>query len=201
MPSSLAASQDTAVRANGITYYNISSPLTKSEILKSRPGYDSPMAVFEVLGARGRVDDPPSMLEVLRGLGEGAAMDADMVCGRDHLRSAAMHARRSFDRGANACSTLGVETVLYASGERQISKAVIKMGLRPGTERIALALFDADVDAILQALGLQRDDDVLEPSEEKSRRFGITEAELRAVPPDRYPDLVLERVAFVDLSK
>lgn len=147
------------------------------------------------------MDDPPRMLEALRALGEGAAVDADLVCGRDHLQSAAMHALRSFDRGANACSTLGMETVLYASGERQISKALVKMGLRPGAERVALALFDADADAVLQTLGLRRDDAVLEPSVEKAKRFGISEAELRAVPPDRYPDLVLERVAFVDLAK
>jgi tRNA threonylcarbamoyladenosine modification (KEOPS) complex Cgi121 subunit len=95
-----------------------------------------------------------------------------------------------------------METLLYASGERQITKAMKKVGLRPGAERVALVLFDVeDVGAVLCALELRRDDAVLEPSLEKARRFGITEQELRAVTHDKYQELVLERVAFVDLSK
>ncbi|MBI0583521.1 MAG: hypothetical protein ISF22_04760 [Methanomassiliicoccus sp.] len=162
------------------------------------------MVRFEVLGARGKVEGPEALIEALRSLqgGEGAALDADLICGADHLRSAASHALRAFGRGDNAATTLAVETVLFASGERQISKAVRKMGLRKGAERVALVLFDVpDADAALATLGLERDDRVLEPSLEKARRFGLTDGELAAVPADKYPDLVLERVAFVGLSK
>jgi tRNA threonylcarbamoyladenosine modification (KEOPS) complex Cgi121 subunit len=95
-----------------------------------------------------------------------------------------------------------VETVLFASGERQISKALKKVGLRAGAERVALVLFEVtDVPAALEALGLARDDEVIAPSREKAVRFGITEAELEAVPPDKYQELVLERVAFAGLPK
>lgn len=162
------------------------------------------MVKVDVVGARGRVDDPVSLIEALRSVngGEGAALDADMVCGRDHLCSAAMHALRAFGRGDNVSSTLAVETVLFASGERQISKALKKVGLRAGAERVALVLFDVeDMNAALAALGLERDDEVLAPSREKAKRFGITEAELEAVPPGQYQDLVLERVAFAGLPK
>jgi tRNA threonylcarbamoyladenosine modification (KEOPS) complex Cgi121 subunit len=76
------------------------------------------------------------------------------------------------------------------------------MGLPPGAGRIALALFDVpDVEHVLEVLGLHRDDRVLEPSVDKAKRFGINDSELRAVPPNQYADLVLERVAFVDLAK
>jgi KEOPS complex subunit Cgi121 len=162
------------------------------------------MVKVEIVGARGPVAKPESLIDALRSLdgGEGAVLDADMVCGADHLRSAAMHALRAFGRGDNASSTLAMETLLYASGERQITKAMKKVGLRPGAERVALVLFDVeDVGAVLCALELRRDDAVLEPSLEKARRFGITEQELRAVTHDKYQELVLERVAFVDLSK
>jgi KEOPS complex subunit Cgi121 len=162
------------------------------------------MAKVDVVGARGRVDDPEVLIDALRSIGggEGAALDADMICGRDHLCSAAMHALRAFGRGDNVASTLAVETVLFASGERQISKALDKVSLHPGDERLALVFFDVDdVPAALRALGLTRDDEVLAPSREKAKRFGITEAELEAVPPSKYQELVLERVAFAGLPK
>jgi KEOPS complex subunit Cgi121 len=162
------------------------------------------MVKVDVLGARGRVDDPEVLIGALRSIGggEGAALDADMVCGRDHLCSAAMHALRAFGRGDHVASTRAVETVLFASGERQISKALKKVGLRAGAERVALVLFEVtDVPAALEALGLARDDEVIAPSREKAVRFGITEAELEAVPPDKYQELVLERVAFAGLPK
>lgn len=170
----------------------------------AQSGIPTGMVKVDVVGARGRVDDPMSLIEALRSVngGEGAALDADMVCGRDHLCSAAMHALRAFGRGDNVCATLAVETVLFASGERQISKALKKVGLQAGAERVALVLFDVDdVDVTLHALDLERDDSVLEPSREKARRFGITDAELDAVPPSRYQELVLERVAFAGLPK
>jgi tRNA threonylcarbamoyladenosine modification (KEOPS) complex Cgi121 subunit len=92
--------------------------------------------------------------------------------------------------------------MLCASGERQISKATKKMGLKVGCERIALVLFNVqDVQKVLREHGLERDDSVLEASVEKALRFGISHEELRAVPADRFEDLVLERVAFVGLHK
>ncbi|MDW5563151.1 MAG: KEOPS complex subunit Cgi121 [Methanomassiliicoccus sp.] len=162
------------------------------------------MAKVDVVGAKGSVNDPEALIAALRSIegGEGAALDADMVCGRDHLCSAAMHALRAFDRGDRISSSLAVETVLFASGERQISKAFKKVGLRAGAERVALVFFDVnDVEAALRSLGLVRDDNVLAPSVEKAKRFGITGSELGAVPAGKYQELVLERVAFAGLPK
>ncbi|MCG7845347.1 MAG: hypothetical protein MIO90_07955, partial [Methanomassiliicoccales archaeon] len=65
---------------------------------------------------------------------EFVLMDADKVCGPDHLESAVIHARRAFEQGTAASNTLGMEVMLYASGERQISKAKKKMGLHQETE-------------------------------------------------------------------
>jgi KEOPS complex subunit Cgi121 len=162
------------------------------------------MVKVEVVGARGRVDDTEILLRSLQHLtkGEGVPLDADLVCGKDHLISAVFHAQRAFERGVNICSSMLVETMLYASGERQISKATKKIGVKRGADKVALVLFDVeDTEAILRGLQLTRDDDVLEASPEKAIRFGITIEEIRAVPSDKYGDLVLERVAFVGLSK
>ncbi|WP_019176553.1 KEOPS complex subunit Cgi121 [Methanomassiliicoccus luminyensis] len=162
------------------------------------------MAKVVILGVRGQVEDAEALVKRLQGLekGEGLALNADMVCGKDHLRSAVMHASRAFERGDNVCSSVPVETMLYASGERQISKAVKKMGVKVGDERVALVLFDVDdVSSLLASCRFARDDDVLEPSAEKAVRFGIAPDEIKAVPPDMVEDLVLERVAFVGILK
>jgi KEOPS complex subunit Cgi121 len=135
---------------------------------------------------------------------EMVLMDADKVCGADHLDSAVFHARRAFERGTNASNTLGMEVILYASGERQISKAKKKMGLHQDTERVALVVLspeDAEVDQVLNDLGLRRDDSLLSPSNEKGIAFGLDRTEMETAGEGMLTDLVLEKVAFVEILK
>ncbi len=161
------------------------------------------MSDYQIVGARGLIADPRRAVERLRLLAEGSALalDADLVCGAEHLQSAVEHALRSFDQLINACNNITMECLLYASGERQISKAQEKMGLKPGSERVALVLFGLAVEDALGALDLVRDDSVLEASVEKALRFGVERKEIEALGPERASDLVLERVAFVDILK
>ncbi len=145
---------------------------------------------------------PEERLAVARKLGDLQLLDARLVCGRDHLLSAAEHAQRAMHEGTNAAKTLAVEFVLYASGERQIADALAKMGVRRDTTEFALVLFGgSDAEEVLAALGLRRDDAVLDFSSAKLAAFGITAKEIESVPPGRAADLVLERVALVDLTK
>jgi len=167
-------------------------------------GFAPSMPRVDIVGVRGKIADPKVLVEALQNLsaGQGLALNADLVCGIDHLRSAVAHAKRAFERGRNVSSTLAMETMLYASGERQISRAMEKIGVQEGTKRVAVVLFDVDdVGITLHSLGLTRDDSVIEPSTEKVIRFGISEREMEAVPEETWPDLVLERVAFVELQK
>jgi len=159
------------------------------------------MPDIEIAGALGRVEDVEKFMGEIRNLGEILVMDARMVCGRDHLLSAVEHARRAFERGTNAASSLPMETLLYASGERQISRAVEKMGVKPGCEKLAFVFFDRPAEEVLGSLNLLRDDALLEPSMEKVLRMGIGRREVEAVPGELVPDLVLERVAFVEMMK
>lgn len=133
---------------------------------------------------------------------EVVLLDADKVCGVDHLLSAVLHARRAFERGENASNTLSMEVILYASGERQISKAKKKMGLHQGTERVAVVLLTSDdADGVLSDLGLVRDDSLLDCTPEKGEAFGVERAELETLGGSYLQELVLEKVAFVDLLK
>ncbi|MFP4170506.1 MAG: KEOPS complex subunit Cgi121 [Methanomassiliicoccales archaeon] len=157
-------------------------------------------AMIHILGARGDVGDPEEVLDILRSLGQGVPIDPDMVVGRDHLESAAEHALRAFERGTNTASSLGMETLMYASGERQISRATEKMGVKGHSQGMALVLFDLDPEKALEALGMERDYSLLEGDLEKLRRHGIGEEEILAAG-DLALDLVLERVAFVEMTK
>jgi KEOPS complex subunit Cgi121 len=161
------------------------------------------MADYTVLGARGRISDPQILVDRLQSMkqGQALAMDAEMVCGKEHLASAVEHAMRAFHRGTSSANNIMMETMLYASGERQISKARDKMGVKPGGRSVALVLFGADPSTVLQITGLERDDTVLEASEEKLLAFGIGRRELDMMPEDQRADLVLERVAFVEVLK
>ena len=135
---------------------------------------------------------------------EVVLMDADKVCGVGHLESAVFHARRAFERGANASNTLGMEVILYASGERQISKAKKKMGLHQGTERVAVVVLEpreADIDKVLKELNIHRDDSLLDCSREKGEAFGIDANEMKAAGEEMLVDLVMEKVAFVEILK
>lgn len=158
---------------------------------------------MHAIGARGPARPPDERLATIRRLGQDVQLlDARLVCGRDHLVSAAEHAERAMREGRNAAKSLAVEFVLYASGERQISEAIAKMGVREDTETFAVVTFGREVPGeTLRALDLATDDAVLEPSPEKLRAFGIPDAEIATVSPPRAPDLVLERVARVDLLK
>ena len=157
---------------------------------------------MQIVGARGAPGDPARRLATLKALGEVQLLDARLVCGRDHLVSAAEHAERAMREHRNVARSLAVEFVVYASGERQIADALTKMGIRDDTTQFAVVVFGGEDPAdVLRSLSLTRDHAVLESSPAKLRAFGLTEAELASVPPERAADLVLERVALVDLLK
>jgi KEOPS complex subunit Cgi121 len=136
------------------------------------------------------------------------AMDAGAVCGRVHLESALLHARRAFERGNNLARTLWVEWVLCAAGVRQVDVAFQRVGISAGTQEFAVLLLaeegevgDPTVSDVLAELGLERDDDVLECDEGSLRRLGVGKGELEAMPRERWQDLALDRVALLDLER
>lgn len=157
--------------------------------------------LVEIVGARGKAANPEARLVAAREMGDVQLLDARVVCGRDHLLVASEHAKRAVRNGTKVANSLAVEFVLFASGERQISGAIAKMGIRQDTTEFAVVVFAGDAESALRGLGLSRDDTLLDATVAKLHAFGVTEAELASVPTDRQTDLVLERVALVDLLK
>ncbi len=141
--------------------------------------------------------------ELEKGLGvEILLMDADLVFGKEHIESAVEHAIRAFERDKNVASTKMMEVLLYASGERQLSTAIKKMGIGTKTRDVAVVVSDCErLDDVVTTLGIRRDDSKLEGRVEMLGRFGISKKAIASVPKVKVLDLVLERVAMVDMLK
>lgn len=156
---------------------------------------------YTIIGLRDIM--PERVMQMMRRDPRIQAFDARLVFGREHLESAVEHALRAFEQGRNTCRDLRTEIVLYASGERQISTAISKLGVRPDTAAVALILIDPgvdDVERIVGELRSTRDDGVLSPDGKDLAAFGIDE-KVSLLAGEMAYDLVLERVALVDLWK
>lgn len=128
--------------------------------------------------------------------GEVVIMDPMYVCGKDHVISAVRHAERSFEHGTNRSKTLLTEIILYAAGERQISKAMERMRPKTGCNEFALALLDVPDDMKLSDIGMERDDSILDANDAKAEAIGLDRS--FNIPIE---DLALEMVALLDLAK
>ncbi len=130
------------------------------------------------------------------------ALDADKLAGEEHIRFAVEKAMNSFKTGTNIANDLAKEIMLYASGTRQISKAM-RLGIHKGKNNIALVAVGEESD--LSEFSEIMPKRVLEYNESKKeaimRAFNITEEEIEAAGEDKIPELVLERVALVDVIK
>jgi len=142
-------------------------------------------------------------------------LNADLVAGWWHLFFAALNAVKAMRDGTNRSRDLSMELLLYASAQRQISKALEIMGVKPDTKRVALIVIadsreslDAALTQASELLGGVRDDGAVKLTQGKvdgiKRAFGITEDELKAQAPENKVDLldalaslVIEHVALL----
>lgn len=173
--------------------------------------------MIAIIGAYGTIKDVDYFVQQLLAFSKQEnvviqALDAHLVYRRDHLISAAEHALRACEQKTNATNSLALEILLYAAGERQIQKAISKIGVKQGKQTIAFVLvdnqktnnrkaYDGIVDRLLKTFKCTRDDKVLEGNRDTLKRFGITNQELLTEPENKYGDLILEKVAMVDVMK
>ncbi|MFC1787497.1 KEOPS complex subunit Cgi121 [Halobacteriota archaeon] len=132
-------------------------------------------------------------------------LDADRIASREHISFAVEKAKRAMHDGRNIAKDLGIEILLYASGKRQIEQAM-SMGVHPGKNSVAIVIIGDDTKgASTNIKTIIHEAPVLDYTKCKKRKliktFDITEAEIRAVGEDKIPELVLERVALLDVMK
>ncbi|MBN2599884.1 MAG: hypothetical protein JXA75_05020 [Candidatus Thermoplasmatota archaeon] len=174
--------------------------------------------MITVIGARGTLKDIDGFVQQLLAFSNKErlviqAFDAAMVYNTDHLVSATIHAKRAFEQGTNATNSLALEILLYAAGERQIQKAIRKIGVKKGKHPLVFVLTDpiseknkrnlerTVIQRLLQTFRLTRDDTVLKGDRTTLKRFGITDEELSTIPEEKQGELLLEKVALVDIIK
>ncbi len=125
------------------------------------------------------------------------AMDASVVVSERHAAFAAEKATRAFSEERNVAKDLGLEILRYASGQRQIERA-LSMGVRETTQRVALIVMENGTPLEISDI-IEVDDDGprFSPTAVK-KGFEIGDEEIEAAGEERIPDLVLERVALID---
>jgi KEOPS complex subunit Cgi121 len=131
------------------------------------------------------------------------ALDAGKVVSERHISFATEKALAATLEKRNIAKDVGMEIMRYASGERQIERAMA-MGLSSSTGRIALILVsfgcdcswpnDSEVRKIIDPDGRGCSFE----SEAVKKTFNISPKEIEVVGERRIEDLVIERVALVD---
>ena len=143
-----------------------------------------------------KIDDATDFLNRIRKSLPNAKIqlfDADYIAGAKHLLFATLNALKAFKQGRNISENLMVECLLYASGQRQISRAIEMLGIRSSTSRIAVLMllskredvkkYEKEASKLINGI---RDERVLDIKEEdKIERlmevFGITTLELDTI--------------------
>jgi len=117
--------------------------------------------------------------------------NAKLIAGPEHLYFAALNALKAFESNLNISNSLAVETLLYASAQRQIRKAVELLGIKDESSEVAVLVLAETEDKVRETLEVISefiqgipDDDVTELSDEKIETirelFGISDLELEA---------------------
>ena len=168
--------------------------------------------MITVVGAQGTIKDVDNFLQRIVSFSQDnnmviQAFNADVIYGKNHLISAVDHAIRAMERKTNTTNSLAMEILLYAAGERQLKLAIPKMGVKKGVANIAFVIVhdkkrdERMVDELLKDLSLKREDGILEGNEDTLRAFSLNDQAIKTVTKDKYGDLILEKVAMVDIIK
>jgi KEOPS complex subunit Cgi121 len=139
--------------------------------------------------------------------------DADLIATERHLYFAVLNALEAFKNKTNLSKSLAMETMLYASAQRQIQKAISKSGIKPESTNIAAVIISQDKTALKTVLnkltvdlGKNPDENVLKMTTQKMKRlketFQISEKEIETVSKDKdgemaLVDLVIEHMALL----
>lgn len=144
--------------------------------------------------------------------------DANQVANQQHLYFATLNALKASQDKLNISSSLAVEVLLYASGQRQIQKSVDMLGVKPKTRDAAILIIADDEDEaeetltkVSKTIGGKFDDSVMEVTAEKysslKSLFEISDCEIEAKTEGKKPEkealiyLIIERGALLPVTK
>jgi len=164
-----------------------------------------------------KLDDVNTFLKLFRTGTNGAPIqlfDSKNVAGKQHLYFAAINALNAFEKKTNISNNLEVEALLYASGQRQITKAVEMMGIKQDSTQLAALIMAEDdkkkseyVKLVTKIIPGKRNDNVIDLTDKKFRSikklFEISDLEFESnlkkegTEKETLTDLVIERMALL----
>ena len=139
--------------------------------------------------------------------------DADLIATEEHLYFATLNALQAFQSKTNISKSLAMETMLYASAQRQIQKAIQRSGIKPQTTNIAVIIIGEDptqlkktVESLSNCLKAEPDEKVFDLSKTKQQKiidaFQISKEAISAVVEHEdheaaLVNLVIEQIALL----
>ncbi len=157
------------------------------------------------------IQDEAAFLEKVRSIARSCNthiifFDADKMAGKKHVESALVHAIRAVNGNFCISNSLEMEALLYAAGSRQCINGVA-FGIHAGHNNSYLCICPPDPEALDRVLSLvtpvHDDWEIISP--EKARvlesLFDITSQELGVTGISRLRELVLERVALLEVYR
>ncbi len=168
--------------------------------------------MIKIFGSKGKISNVDIFLKKISDFSKEnnikiQSFNADLIFGKKHLLSSVKHAKRAFENKTNTCNSLEMEILLYASGKRQLKHAIPKMGVKEGGLEVVFVMLNDSkkvenlIKKLLESIKFERDDKVIEGDINTLKKLGFKDSEIRTVSKDKYGDLVLEKVAMVDIIK
>lgn len=139
--------------------------------------------------------------------------DPSVIATWQHLFFAIINAQLSFKNGRNIAKSIEMETLLYASAQHQINKAIKKVGIKSDSSDIAIVMvankeeqIDEAILLISKFLEKEPDESILKFSCKKHEKivrvFDISKNEINAIIKEAnigkaIRDIVLEKMALL----
>jgi KEOPS complex subunit Cgi121 len=166
---------------------------------------------MEIRQARMNVGDRTDFLQTIRAIAlkhstHIVCFNAENMAGFRHAEAAMHYAKRSFYSGKPISNSFEMEALLFAAGSRQCNRATL-FGIHEYDNRIFVCTYPANEHVWLD-LSVHMDfvtgvDDEIKGDKEQRLKafFDITDEELVVVGRTRIIDLILERLALLEVNR
>jgi len=157
------------------------------------------------------VGDRVAFLKKIRAIAE--SFDTHIICfndsmlaGKQHARAALRHAVRSFHNGSMVSNTIEMEALLFAAGSRQCTVAAL-FGVHEGENSMFVCCYptrDGVWDALTPLMVFTEENrDIIDTPKRVylMKLFGVTEEEIATCSGDCMTELVLERIALLEVYR
>jgi len=166
---------------------------------------------FEIRQAKMTVDDRSEFLSAIQSIARKNSthiicFNADNMAGHRHVKAALHYAQRSFSSGKSISNSFEMEALLFAAGSRQCSIAV-SFGIHEQENAVFVCSCPVNGN-VWEELSHHMHfvseawEEITPEKEERIRSFfSISREELAMVGSERIIDLVLERIALLEVCR